>query len=619
MSEENSHEDKQESENYWRVDVPKPGVLVKKAQEFFSKFAPKKCPNCGKNISPDYKICPYCGTPITQPSESKMMISCSSCGKSISSDFNVCPFCGKPVEEVEKEPEQPITKSCSNCGKSISPDFKVCPFCGTNVTQIPTPLPAQPPSKPSHEKKKAIKEKRKKPIEKKEVKQKKGIINKQNQIIEKAEELLESGKPEQAIDLLQTVVESEETSEATAEAFHILGLSHAKLTKHTEAIGYFEKALQIHKKILGDDWAKPMFDMGDSYYAQRRYVKAGKSYHTAYNMENYVHYTSYPAAGAYIIIDSVKNELKKTGKEKKLFGLRPGVATMFLNTLPNAELEKGTQRTIMLALFNGSKKKAKVTATPDFPKEIITDSLKSFTIELWPGQYFGKVFPVSAKSDAALKEYRPSIEIKSKAMKYRAAEKGIEMTAEITDELIPFSGILVSWLGGRRLKNELTISLVPPLKVVGEWKKWKVYIGTDEETAVSRELHSAWESKWDLKDERATQLVASCKKVDHYTELYAIRKIITSWGYEMFGEEALKRYWFPVYVLVEFESNAPKNIAERKIHLLLANPQEGGFRLCAVNDKKITKTDFFNIMDIIIDDPEKVKELKLFSPLWVVK
>ena len=51
----------------------------------------------------------------------------------------------------------------------------------------------------------------------------------------------------------------------------------------------------------------------------------------------------------------------------------------------------------------------------------------------------------------------------------------------------------------------------------------------------------------------------------------------------------------------------------------MINPKEGGIRLSAVDDKEITKTDFFNMVDVIIDDPKKVKKLSIFLPLWAVK
>ena len=51
---------------------------------------------------------------------------CKSCGKEISKDFKVCPYCGEKVEE------EILEIYCPSCGKSIRSDFKVCPYCGNN-------------------------------------------------------------------------------------------------------------------------------------------------------------------------------------------------------------------------------------------------------------------------------------------------------------------------------------------------------------------------------------------------------------------------------------------------------------------------------------------------------
>ena len=51
----------------------------------------KFCKNCGKQISADFKLCPYCGEKVE---EDIVEIQCQSCGKTIKSDFKVCPYCG---------------------------------------------------------------------------------------------------------------------------------------------------------------------------------------------------------------------------------------------------------------------------------------------------------------------------------------------------------------------------------------------------------------------------------------------------------------------------------------------------------------------------------------------
>ena len=66
----------------------------------------KTCKNCGKQISEDFKICPYCGEKV----ENEILeISCQSCGKIIKSDMEVCPYCrNNPNNKYEVSPKNGI-------------------------------------------------------------------------------------------------------------------------------------------------------------------------------------------------------------------------------------------------------------------------------------------------------------------------------------------------------------------------------------------------------------------------------------------------------------------------------------------------------------------------------
>jgi DNA-directed RNA polymerase subunit RPC12/RpoP len=44
------------------------------------------CPACGRQISSEYLVCPYCGKRLREK--------CPSCGKDVAGDFIVCPYCG---------------------------------------------------------------------------------------------------------------------------------------------------------------------------------------------------------------------------------------------------------------------------------------------------------------------------------------------------------------------------------------------------------------------------------------------------------------------------------------------------------------------------------------------
>jgi len=50
-----------------------------------------ECPECGKELSEGFKLCPYCGYELKPTT-------CPACGKEISRDFNLCPFCGKKLK-----------------------------------------------------------------------------------------------------------------------------------------------------------------------------------------------------------------------------------------------------------------------------------------------------------------------------------------------------------------------------------------------------------------------------------------------------------------------------------------------------------------------------------------
>ena len=100
----------------------------------------KFCKSCGKQISEDFKLCPYCGEKVE---EEILEISCPSCGKTIKSDFKVCPYCGNnnnskkensiTIEETNlntNQSDNPLI--CKFCGKLKKSEFQICPYCGNN-------------------------------------------------------------------------------------------------------------------------------------------------------------------------------------------------------------------------------------------------------------------------------------------------------------------------------------------------------------------------------------------------------------------------------------------------------------------------------------------------------
>ena len=73
-----------------------------------------KCPKCGDEVEPDWKVCPSCDAPLV----SKPALP------------------PKPVEKVVAPPKPPEVKKeaalpgvCPKCGEDVEPDWKACPSC----------------------------------------------------------------------------------------------------------------------------------------------------------------------------------------------------------------------------------------------------------------------------------------------------------------------------------------------------------------------------------------------------------------------------------------------------------------------------------------------------------
>jgi len=51
----------------------------------------KTCLRCGRHISNDFKVCPYCNH--------SLYLRCSQCGKEVASDWKVCPYCKNELQQ----------------------------------------------------------------------------------------------------------------------------------------------------------------------------------------------------------------------------------------------------------------------------------------------------------------------------------------------------------------------------------------------------------------------------------------------------------------------------------------------------------------------------------------
>ena len=68
---------------YWIV------VLLYPKRETVKKLRYPKlfCSMCGREVSPEFNVCPFCGVKLWKPT-------CPQCGREVSMEHNFCPFCG---------------------------------------------------------------------------------------------------------------------------------------------------------------------------------------------------------------------------------------------------------------------------------------------------------------------------------------------------------------------------------------------------------------------------------------------------------------------------------------------------------------------------------------------
>jgi len=53
-----------------------------------------KCKNCGRQVSADFALCPFC--------KYHLKIECPECGKQIDRKFKACPYCGEDLSYIEE-------------------------------------------------------------------------------------------------------------------------------------------------------------------------------------------------------------------------------------------------------------------------------------------------------------------------------------------------------------------------------------------------------------------------------------------------------------------------------------------------------------------------------------
>lgn len=93
-----------------------PEILAKKYESQAYKDALQTSKTQNVNLEVETKTpSPSVGT--TQPQTGD---TCPSCQKPVSPEFKLCPYCGQNLN----------SNNCSKCGRELQPEFKMCPYCG---------------------------------------------------------------------------------------------------------------------------------------------------------------------------------------------------------------------------------------------------------------------------------------------------------------------------------------------------------------------------------------------------------------------------------------------------------------------------------------------------------
>jgi len=475
---------------------------------------------------------------------------CHGCGKPIQPDFKVCPYCGTSVKMF-----------CSSCWRELQDDFRICPYCGTPIKTVETPPAPQAtrPARPS-------------------------VVEPSPASVSEAPRVvIETPPPLPPSRVAEPPPPTPPPHPSEAPPIEVA-------TPPTPS---------VQPSFQGEQQPQYWLDLGNSYYDQHEYLKAGECYEKTYQISA-ASVFAVPQAVAYNAI----KEREKRGLE--LYRVRPGVAVSLLS-VPEVERKMGTGE-MMIIFFNGSQEKAKIEVTPDIPKELeISES--EFSVELWPGQYTLKSVRVRATDKAKLKEYTVSFNINSTGLRYRAGEAGVELASKVASKVIPFGGTLISWLGAKGLKSTMTLGI--PLKVV-ETRYWTVFASNPDRTL---EYWDISDKNWTMSLEAYNRLVGTLDANKQTYKLYtAIKKVVSYSGEENTKKDAV------LWLYVKFKDDASAEFRGKKYEFLLYHRLGEGdfFRVVGSSEPplEITKETFDRILDIAVNKPAEVKLLHAIGPEW---
>jgi RNA polymerase subunit RPABC4/transcription elongation factor Spt4 len=72
-------------------------VIIERTDRSASKAGDgteQECGNCGRKISPDFSVCPFC--------RYMLKVECPECGKEVDRKFRLCPYCGEDISYLER-------------------------------------------------------------------------------------------------------------------------------------------------------------------------------------------------------------------------------------------------------------------------------------------------------------------------------------------------------------------------------------------------------------------------------------------------------------------------------------------------------------------------------------
>lgn len=78
--------------------VPFPVIITPKTGVELHEGDDHRCEKCGRNVSKDFSLCPFCGNTLK--------LECPECGKQFDLKYKMCPYCGENLsyaEEVDLE------------------------------------------------------------------------------------------------------------------------------------------------------------------------------------------------------------------------------------------------------------------------------------------------------------------------------------------------------------------------------------------------------------------------------------------------------------------------------------------------------------------------------------